>query len=229
MFGGLMSRCMKPALCTTSSPSRSGAASAATCASASGRRTPTQSGSGAPSTNSITMYAVPFASKKRITRTMFGAERGEGARLVEKAAPAPVEDFRALVGARCDRAVGRARGNVGRQVFLDRDPEVQVLVQREIGEAETANAEHLLDAGLLQRVARGQGVGGFHRALSLVDKGDRLLQAAAHAVERLSELRHLVAAGVGEFGGVEAALGNLLGGVRKPRDRPDYEKREHNV
>src|SRR5207244_1311790 len=149
MFGGLMSRCMKPALCTTSSPSRSGAASAATCASASGRRTPTQSGSGAPSTNSITMYAVPFASKKRITRTMFGWRNEARVRDSSRKRRLPQSKISALSS------------------------------------------------------ERGAIVG--------------------------PELRHLGAAGVGDFGGVEAALGNLLGGVRKPRDRLDDEKREHHV
>ena len=74
-FAGLMSRCIRPAPCTSSTPGSSSSSNARTRASGHEPSACNASSRFRPSTYSITMYAVPHASITRYTRTMRGWSR----------------------------------------------------------------------------------------------------------------------------------------------------------
>src|SRR5262245_49412227 len=95
------------------------------------------------------------------------AERGERARLVEEALLAPAEGLGGVGRARADGLVAAARRDVARQVLLQRDLEVQVRVGGEVGQPEAAHPEELVDAVLLQAVARRKGLRRHEGLISL--------------------------------------------------------------
>ena len=89
---------------------------------------------------------------------MFGwRNEASGARLVEEALLAPVEVSAVSAERGRDRLVGAARRDVARQVLLQRDLEVEVGVGGEVGQAEAADAEQLLDAVFVQLRTRRAG------------------------------------------------------------------------
>src|SRR5581483_1160142 len=70
---------------------------------------------------------------------------------------------------------------------------------------------------------------GYALRLLFVDQPERLLEAAAHAVERLGEQCHFVLAGFGELRGVERPDADLVSRRRHGAHRAHDEEREHRV
>ncbi len=89
------------------------------------------------------------------------AEGGERARFHEEAVQPVLVEVLVLVGARRDRVVGGAVGEVLRQVFLDDHLGIEVHVGRGIGDAESPLPQHPVDAVLEQpEPVRKDGIGG---------------------------------------------------------------------
>src|SRR5262249_46876319 len=89
-------------------------------------------------------------------------ERGERARLVEEARQAPLERLGCGLALRLHRLIVAALGEIAGQVLLDRDLEVEVRIGREIGQAEAADPQGLLDLVLVQRITLGESDIGGH-------------------------------------------------------------------
>ena len=88
----------------------------------------------------------------------------EGARLVDEAVEAPGEECPAPGGRRGDAPSGLAPRRVGGEVLLERDRSVQLVVERQVRDAEAARTEHADDLVLADAVAlrqrRGMLMGG---------------------------------------------------------------------
>ena len=96
------------------------------------------------------------------------AEYREGLRLLQEALEAPVVIVLVALGARPDRGLALADGELDRQVLLDRDVLLEVGVPGEIGDAEAARAQDRLDLVLVEPEAGRQGVCVFVRHVARV-------------------------------------------------------------
>ena len=84
-------------------------------------------------------------------------ERGEGARLVQEARQPPLERLEGRFRFRPNRLVFAPLREIAGEVLLDRDLELEVRIGREIGQAEAADPQSLLDLVFEQRIAFGIG------------------------------------------------------------------------
>src|ERR1700694_289756 len=84
------------------------------------------------------------------------AQARHQSRLVEKRRYALLELLLIVGGLRPHRRIGSTPRQIVRQIFLDRDGFMQVGIERPIGDAEAAMAEHGVDAEFLQHRAGAQ-------------------------------------------------------------------------
>ena len=200
MLSGLMSRWMKPALWTRSRPSRIG------------RRMRSSSSSGSVPRRSSSAASVDalleahhhvrgvVELEHRVHADDAGVvEPRERARFLDEALEPPAVSVPEPFGARPDRRVGHARGELDGQVFLDRDALVEIGVAREIGDAESALAQDPLDHIPVQPRLRRQPVGiggvghGGTRPIAVIcreRKGSATARQARAARRRDHEPRH---------------------------------------
>ena len=95
----------------------------------------------------------------------------EGARLVDEAVEAPGEECAAPGGRRGDTPCRSAPRRVGGEVLLERDRSIQLVVERQVRDAEAARAEHADDLVLADAVALRQ-----RRGMLMRGHGIRILQ-----------------------------------------------------
>ena len=151
MLSGLMSRCRKPVACTAARPSSSGPSQ---CLQLRFRRLRVELQHGLQRVALLVVHdhvgggvGLEIAQHAHDVRM---AELAQRARLEQEALEAPPVARLVLRRLRDHFAVGRAHGELARQVFLDRDVLVEVGVARAVGDAEAARAQHLLDAVFVQ-------------------------------------------------------------------------------
>ena len=83
-------------------------------------------------------------------------EGRQRARLIEKARQAPFEGWPVLVARWAYRRVVITQGDIGGQILLDRHRQIEVLVGGEISEAESTDAQQLVEAVFVDDVPRGE-------------------------------------------------------------------------
>ena len=85
-------------------------------------------------------------------------ESGMDARLIQESFQTPLEVTPKVTRLRRHAMIGRTGGDIGGQVFLDRNPFVQVVVKTQIRHSEAAETENPHEFVFLQPIPLGQGV-----------------------------------------------------------------------